>query len=89
MPDLKKFDQKAKSKKSSSKTVSNDLASTIKNTMWLWLNELVKTINWWADKQEVKKQDSIFVLKKWNQILPSEDKWENKLIKKRKHSDDI
>lgn len=84
MSDIKAFDDKKKSNKKDNK-VSKDIATTIKNTMWLWLSELEKTIKWWANKKEVNKQESVFVINKWNQILPSEDKRENEKIEKRKH----
>lgn len=84
MADIKAFDNKKKWQKKDNK-VSKDIASTIKNTMRLGLAELWKTIKWWANKKEVNKQESVFVIKKWNQILPSEDKRENKKIEIRKY----
>ena len=82
MADIKDFDDKKKKKDDNKHT--KDLASAIKNTMWLGLSELWKTIKWGANKQEVKKQESIFV-KKWNQILQSEEKREQTKIKEREH----
>ncbi len=84
MSDIKAFDTKKKWQKKDDK-VSKDIATTIKNTMRLWLSELWKTMKWWANKEEVKKQESVFVIKKWNQILPSENKRENDKIEMRKH----
>ena len=83
MANIKDFDKKKKKKKDNK--IAKDLASTIKDTMSLWFSELSKTMRWWASKEEIKKQESIFVVKKWNQIMPEEEKREQKKIETRKH----